>query len=119
MLRQRSRYSFLAIWGFRFAIFSAHVIVFTVLLHRYASQPTAVALNLLQIGFFVAAVGLVFSLIAALVIMAILHLVLSRTAFGYAQAGDDFIENEYDAVLRAQLAQGLQKRLVCGDESRC
>ena len=49
--RQTFRKSRLAEWGFKLSIFSAHLIVFTVLLHRYAGQSTAVSLNVLQIGF--------------------------------------------------------------------
>ncbi len=49
--RQTFRKSRLAEWGFKLSVFSAHIIVFTVLLHRYAGQSTAVSLNLLQIGF--------------------------------------------------------------------
>ena len=59
------RDSRMAVWGFRLSVIAAHLVVFTVLLHRFAGQATAVSLNLLQIGFFVAFVGLVVSLIAA------------------------------------------------------
>lgn len=63
--RQVFRKSQLAEWGFRLSIFSAHLVVFTVLLHRFAGQATAVSLNLLQIGFLVAFIGLIISLTAA------------------------------------------------------
>lgn len=66
ILRQRSRYSYLAVWGFRLAVFSAHIVVFTVLMHRYASSSTAVALNLLEIGFFAATVAFFISIIASI-----------------------------------------------------
>lgn len=63
--RQSFRKSRLAEWGFRLSVVSAHLIVFTVLLHRYASQSTAVSLNLLQIGFIGAFAALIISLIAS------------------------------------------------------
>ncbi len=64
--RQTFRRSRLAEWGFRLAIVSAHIVVFTVLLHRYAGQSTAVSLNLLQIGFIGALISLGMCLIAAI-----------------------------------------------------
>ena len=63
--RQVFRDSRMAVWGFRLSVIAAHLVVFTVLLHRYAGQATAVSLNLLQIGFLVAFAGLIVSLIAA------------------------------------------------------
>lgn len=63
--RQTFRKSRLAEWGFKLSIFSAHIIVFTVVLHRYAGQSTAVALNLLQIGFVGAFIALILSIVAA------------------------------------------------------
>lgn len=63
--RQKFRKSRLAEWGFRLSVICAHIVVFTVLLHRYASQSTAVSLNLLQIGFVGALVAFGISLFAA------------------------------------------------------
>lgn len=64
--RQTFRKSRLAEWGFRLSILSAHIIVFTVILHRYAGQSTAVSLNLMQIGFIGALVALGMCLVAAI-----------------------------------------------------
>ena len=62
--RQSFRKSRLAEWGFRLSIIAAHLVVFTVLLHRFAGQSTAVSLNLLQIGFVAGFTSLILSLIA-------------------------------------------------------
>ena len=64
--QQSFRKSRLAEWGFKLSVFSAHVVVFTVLLHRYAGQSTAVSLNLLQIGFIGAFFAFILSVIAIL-----------------------------------------------------
>lgn len=64
MHRQKFRQSRLAEWGCRLSIIAAHLVVFTVLLHRFADQATAVSLNLLQIGFIVGFVALVISITA-------------------------------------------------------
>lgn len=63
--RQTFRRSRLAEWGFRLSILTAHLVVFTILLHRYAGQSTAVSLNLLQIGFIGALIAFGMCLVAA------------------------------------------------------
>ncbi len=62
---QSFRKSRLAGWGFRLSVISAHIVVFTVLLHRFAGQATPVSLNLLQIGFIGAFAALILSIMAA------------------------------------------------------
>ena len=61
------RQSNLAKWGLRLSIFAACLIIITILLHRFAAQSSAVALNLIKIGFFTAAIALSLSLIAAMI----------------------------------------------------
>jgi len=80
--RQSFRKSKLAVWGFRLSVISAHLIVFTLLLHRFGGQSTAVALNVLQIGFITAFVAFIISVIASVHIWdQLLH------GFGKAVAG--------------------------------
>lgn len=80
--RQSFRKSKLADWGYRLSVVSAHLVVFTVILHRYASQSTAVSLNLLQIGFIGAFAALVISLIAGVQIWNRLLSGFGRAIFG-------------------------------------
>jgi len=80
--RQSFRKSKLAIWGFRLSVISAHLVVFTLLLHRFGGQSTAVAHNVLQIGFIAAFVAFIISVIASVQIWdQLLH------GFGKAVAG--------------------------------
>lgn len=80
--RQSFRKSRLAEWGFKLAVISAHIVVFTVLLHRYASQSTAVSLNLLQIGFVGALVAFFVSIVAAFQIWNKLLSGFAKSIFG-------------------------------------
>lgn len=57
-----------AAWSRRIALFSLQVIVLTVVLHRLASLPTPVALNLFLAGFAGAAIALLLGLAAFIII---------------------------------------------------
>ncbi len=80
--RSSFRKSKLADWGFRLSVVSAHIVVFTVIFHRFAGQSTAVALNLLQIGFVGAFVALIISLIGAVQIWNRLLSGFGKAVFG-------------------------------------
>ena len=51
-------------WSMRLALFAAQLIIVTVLLHRFASLPTPVAINLIVVSLVTAAVALLLSLLA-------------------------------------------------------